>query len=79
MVPSSPEELSWVIQPLVDAGLGPEQIRVLLFRLAFDAIVTEGRGTEASAQAVVSDQPAAVRAAWTETVGRMLTTHALAE
>ncbi|TFV91064.1 hypothetical protein [Blastococcus sp. CT_GayMR16] len=72
------EQPYWVIQPLVDAGLDVEQIRTLLFRLAFEAMVGGGRGVEAEVANAVLDKPQEVRAAWVETVGRMLA-HAPAE
>ena len=63
------EQQYWIIEPLLDAGLDLEQIRVLLFRLAFDGIVGQG---DAGLTALVGDQPPAVRAAWQRTIGRML-------
>ena len=68
----SPEQLYRVIEPLVDAGLEPERIRDLLFRLAFDAIVSEGSATVSSLTDVVRDQPPEVQAAWIRVVGRMI-------
>jgi hypothetical protein len=65
------QQPTWVIQPLVEAGLDAEQICALLFRLAFDAIV--GVGVDAGLTSAVIDQPTEVQAAWLETVGRMLT------
>ena len=62
----------WVLQPLVDAGLPPEQIRDLVFRLGFDAVVEGERGTVGSVQRLVEDQPPQVRDAWARTVGRLL-------
>jgi hypothetical protein len=70
---STPEQRYWVIRPLVDAGLGLDRIKDLLFRLGFEAIVSEGRSTAASIADVVSDQPSEVQAAWAEVIGRMLT------
>jgi len=69
---SAPEAQQWVIQPLVDAGLALDQIRVLVFDLAFDGIINDGRATVAGIEAIVRDQPAEVRAAWAETIGRLL-------
>ena len=68
----SPEQLYGIIEPLVDAGLELEQIRVLLFRLAFDAIVSEGIPTVSDVTTVVRDQPPEVQAAWMRVVGRMI-------
>jgi hypothetical protein len=58
----------WVVQPLLDAGLGLEQIGCLVFRLAFEGVVGEGRGPHH----LVADRPPEVRAAWARTVGRLL-------
>ena len=63
----------WVIQPLIDAGLGAEEVRTLIFRLAFDAIVCEGSPPGTDVTSVVADQPPAVRTAWLKVIGRMLT------
>jgi hypothetical protein len=65
-------ELSWVIEPLVDAGLGLDEIRTLVFDLGFAAIVSEGRGGIAEVLDVVRDRPAEVRLAWQAMIGRML-------
>jgi hypothetical protein len=69
----TPEQQYWVIRPLVDAGLGMDRIRDLLFRLSFEEIVSEGQNTMACVTTVVSDQPVEIRAAWAEVIGRMLT------
>lgn len=69
MSPPAPEQQLWIIEPLLDAGLHLEQIRTLLFRLSFEAIV--GHGT-ADPTDVVGDQPPAVQAAWRHAIGRML-------
>lgn len=64
----------WLIQPLIEAGLDLEEIRTLVFRLGFDAIV--GRGGTSGLAGVVTDpvtgRPPEVRAAWAEVIGRML-------
>ena len=70
----SPPQHEWVIRPLIDAGLGLDRIRDLLFLLGFEAIVSEGRGTAAQVTALVSDQPLHVRDAWSEVIGRMIST-----
>ncbi|WP_448613323.1 hypothetical protein [Modestobacter sp. URMC 112] len=70
--PLAPEQQYWVIEPLVDAGLGLEEIRGLVFDLSFSAIVTEGRGTADCLQSLVSDRPAEVQAAWRRVIGRMM-------
>lgn len=69
----TPEQQNWIIQPLITAGLGLDQIRTLMFRLGFEAIISEGRGIVASVTSLVSDQPVEVQAAWTEMIGRMIT------
>ena len=71
-VRSRAREQSWVIQPLVDAGLTAEEIGVLLVRLSFDDIVHADRATPADAMAPVHDRPARVRAAWAEVIDRMV-------
>jgi hypothetical protein len=70
--PLSPEEHYRIIEPLVDAGLELEQVRDLLFRLAFDAIVSEGSATVSSVTDLVRDQPPEIRAAWIRVIGRMI-------
>ena len=71
----SPQQHEWVIRPLIDAGLGLDRIRDLLFRLGFEAIVSEGRGTAAEVKAIVSSEPPHVQAAWHEVIARMLSMH----
>ena len=66
------DDPNWVLQPLVEVGLQQEQIHGLVFRLAFDAVVSEGRGGVARVTDVVRDEPAEVRAAWAKMIGRML-------
>ncbi len=58
-------EHHWLIEPLLDAGMTLEEIRTLVVRLACedDAVLR-----------LVADQPPRVRAAWHETIGRMLAT-----
>jgi len=74
--PPAPEQQYWIIEPLLDAGLDLEQIRVLLFRVAFEDIV----GTSDTAlTALVGDQPPAVQAAWRHAIGRMITADGAAE
>jgi len=70
--PLSLQQHEWVIRPLIDAGLGLDRIRDLLFRLGFEAIVSEGRGTAAAVTTVIGDQPVHVQAAWTEVIDRMI-------
>lgn len=68
----SPEQLYRVIEPLADAGLEREQIRDLLFRLAFEAIVSEDGMPVPRLTDVVRDQPPEVQAAWLRVIGRMI-------
>ena len=74
----APDQQYWLLQPLLDAGVGLDLIRVLLFRLGFEDVVAEGRGTVAGLHAVVADQPAEVRMAWAQMIGRMLALPAMA-
>ena len=62
----------WVLAPLMDAGVPLEQVRELVFRLAFDDVLRDGRGTVADLGELVADQPPAVRTAWAQVIGRML-------
>ena len=71
----SPQQYEWIIRPLVDAGLGLDRVRDLLFRLGFEAIVSEGRGTAAQVVGLVDAEPPHVRAAWHEVIGRMIALH----
>ncbi len=62
---------AWILQPLVDAGLPSETITDLLFRLSFEAVARQG-DLDGGASAVVDGHPTAVRAAWVETLSRMI-------
>jgi hypothetical protein len=66
------EQQQWVVQPLIDAGLELGQIAELVFRLAFQDIVSEGRDTVASLPGLVADRSAEVRTAWAQTIARLL-------
>ena len=61
----------WVVQPLLDAGLEPEEVCSLVFRLAFAAVVSEGRDTLVALRELVGDRSAEVQAAWAEMIGRL--------
>ena len=61
----------WIVQPLVDAGLPPDTITELLYRLSFETVTRDG-DADRGARAVVDGQPPAVRAAWVETLSRMI-------
>lgn len=69
------EQLRWVIQPLLAAGLDLDEIGDLLYRFAFDDIVSGGHAGACAGPHALSDQPSHVRAAWLDVVGRMLTLH----
>ena len=62
----------WLIQPLLDAGLDLEDVTGLVSRLAFEAVVA-GPELDDAVCGLVADRPPAVRAAWTETIHRMIT------
>jgi hypothetical protein len=66
------EQCSWIVEPLVEAGLEPERIRTLVVRLGFEAIVDDGPGVHERLTALVRHEPAQVQAAWTAMIGRML-------
>ncbi|MDK3257627.1 hypothetical protein [Blastococcus capsensis] len=73
MEPFAPEqETYWLVQPLLEAGLPLDEIRHLLCRLGFEAVVCDGRSIDARVSSLVGDRPADVRAAWVETVSRMI-------
>jgi hypothetical protein len=69
---SARERHQWVVQPLIDAGMAPGQIADLVFRLAFQDIVSEGRDTLAALPRLVADRPPEVRTAWAQTIARLL-------
>ncbi len=60
----------WVLQPLLDAGLPLEEIKDLLFRVAFAGIV--GDDVPRACREVVAGRSGRVRAAWLETMHRLL-------
>jgi len=61
-----------IVQPLLDAGVSLEELKSMLFDVAFAGMVG-GPELDASLRDVVAGRPVAVRAAWVETVSRMLT------
>jgi hypothetical protein len=65
----------WIIQPLLNAGLGLDDVRDYMFRLSFECIVTSDQHTVSDVDAFVGQQRAEIRAAWIETIDRMLATH----
>ena len=68
----APAREQWVVQPLLDAGLELDDVGALVFRLAFAAVVSEGRDTSVGLRALVADRSAEVQRAWAETIGRLL-------
>lgn len=71
---TGPEQQYWMIQPLLDAGMELDQIRDLVFRLAFDETVTRGC-SPARVRELVRGQPAEIQAAWDQAIGRMIAAH----
>lgn len=61
----------WVVQPLIDVGLDLAEIGDLVVRLAFEGIVGEERGL-AGLPDLVADRPPEIRAAWIQTISRLL-------
>jgi hypothetical protein len=57
---------------LFDAGLDPGDLHALLVRVTFECLMTGGRCDVSDVSAFLGPQPPVVRAAWVETVGRML-------
>ena len=66
------QETYWQVQPLMEAGLPLDEIRDLLCRLGFEAVVCDSRSFDTRASGLVADLPAGVRAAWVETISRMV-------
>jgi hypothetical protein len=67
----------WIVAPLLDAGLDVDDVRTLLFRVTFECLVG-GRNDLSDVSAFLGEQPPPVRAAWVETVNRMLGTSDMA-
>jgi hypothetical protein len=71
--PRTPEHHpSSLVQPLLDAGLPLEEICGLVTRLGFEAVVGDRRSLDERVLDLVGDHPGHVRAAWVETVRRMI-------
>jgi hypothetical protein len=68
----APQQCQWIVEPMLEAGLDLDRIRALVFRMGFEGIVAEFRGTPASLAEVVRDEPAEVRRAWSATITRLL-------
>ena len=77
--PLESERLCWVVQPLIDAGLSPDEIEELVVHLAFDAIVTDARGAPAPLDGPVRSRSARVRTAWVQMIERMVSLEVPAE
>lgn len=60
----------WVLQPLLDAGLDLEEIKDLLFRVAFAGVV--GEDVPGACLEAVAGRPPQVRAAWLEVMQRLI-------
>jgi hypothetical protein len=61
----------WFAEPLLAAGLGGEDVAVLLSRLANIAMGC-GPDVDAALRGLVADRPEHVRAAWIEMIDRMI-------
>ena len=57
---------------LLDAGVELPQVCALVLHLAFDDIVTAGRGTIASLVDLLAHRSPAVRTGWAQMISRML-------
>lgn len=66
------QQCAWIVEPLIEAGLEPERIRTLVFRLGFEAIVDDGPAAPDRLIGLVRHEAAEVRTAWTAMIGRML-------
>ena len=62
----------WVIQPLLEAGLELDEVCELLFLVSLTSLVSSPPCDILDAPALLGHRPPAVRAAWMETVDRML-------
>jgi hypothetical protein len=67
----------WIVAPLLGAGLDVDEVRTLLLRVTFECLVG-GRHDISNVSAFLGEQPPLVRAAWVETVNRMLGTSEVA-
>jgi hypothetical protein len=74
----TPDLQSWVVEPLIEAGLDLEEIRSLVFRLAFETMVDAESGPAAILRNVVADESEAVRGAWAQTINRLIVVRNLA-
>ncbi|MGY1749126.1 hypothetical protein [Modestobacter sp. SYSU DS0511] len=69
----------WVLEPLLGAGLSVDQAGDLLFRLAFEVMVSEVRGARLPTTGALAEQPDAVRTAWEQTLLRLMLVDPLRE
>ena len=68
VAPGEQEHCYWLIEPLLAAGMDLDEIRTRITRLAVEPVGFGSRGLTR----LVEDQLPAVRAAWTQMIGRML-------
>lgn len=61
----------WIVQPLVEAGLHDEEIADLLFRLSVE-VRAGSDDVDERVRIMASGQPPAARAAWVETLSRLI-------
>ena len=73
MTSPAPEQLHWIIEPLLVAGLNLDDVRDLVVRLAFEGVVG---GSARDMLGLAGHRPAEVQAAWWHAVGRMISTDA---
>lgn len=66
------EHQFWLIQPLLDVGLAVDEVRELLFRLAFEVIVCERPDGAPALADLARDKSPAVHQAWMGVLDRML-------
>ena len=62
----------WIVAPLLGAGLAVDDVGTLLLRATFEFLIAGRRCDLSDVSTLLGRQPYAVRAAWVETVDRML-------
>jgi hypothetical protein len=67
-----PDHQRWLVQPLIDAGLVEDEVRDLLFRLAFEAIVDDRPDGAPTLADLARDKAPSVHQAWIGVLDRML-------
>jgi hypothetical protein len=65
-------DVDWLLQPLLAAGLGVEEIETLVCRAGLEVVVTEGVPDLRRLHEVAADRGPRVQAAWMEVISRML-------